>query len=238
MALVEDVKKGGRYTKKEQEERKLQVYQLHFEENKSAVEIAEILNVNRNTVNDDIKYCFGQFQNGLKAIDIGAKMKKQFHRMEIQRERYFDYLEEAEDIKDKIKLEKLIAEIDNRLAQFYSKALYARREITSSSNPEKDDEEEIRTVVKDVILSNKNSKSRWIFSYDSLEHEFIEKTKCGILEFNMIFDKMDDYGLELCEQKSESSSEKSDPDYDLLEFAKLRGYFSVEEINKIKNNSI
>jgi len=53
---IKPEKKGGPYSKKEQEERKIQVYHLHFEENKSAVEIAELLNVNRNTINDDIKY--------------------------------------------------------------------------------------------------------------------------------------------------------------------------------------
>jgi len=40
MGLVEQIKNGGRYTKKEQEERRIQVYHLHFEENKSAVQIA------------------------------------------------------------------------------------------------------------------------------------------------------------------------------------------------------
>ena len=56
MALSEQVKKGGRYTKKEQEERRLQVYHLHFEENTPAIRIAEMLNVNRNTINDDLRF--------------------------------------------------------------------------------------------------------------------------------------------------------------------------------------
>ena len=51
MALVGEIKKGGRYTKKEQEQRKIEVYHLHFEQDKSAVKIAELLEVNRNTVN-------------------------------------------------------------------------------------------------------------------------------------------------------------------------------------------
>ena len=43
VALAEQIKKGGRYTKKEQEERKLHVYHLHFEQEKPAVKIAELL---------------------------------------------------------------------------------------------------------------------------------------------------------------------------------------------------
>ena len=63
----QEIKKGGPYTKKEQEERKIQVYHLHFEENKSAAKIAELLNVNRNTINDDIRYWHLQLANEMKA---------------------------------------------------------------------------------------------------------------------------------------------------------------------------
>ena len=45
-----DKKKGGPYTKKQQEERRDEVFRLHFENSSSAVKISKILNVNRNTV--------------------------------------------------------------------------------------------------------------------------------------------------------------------------------------------
>ena len=77
MALIEPVKKGGRYTKKEQEERRLQVHHLHFDENKSAVEIAEVLNVNRNTINEDIKFWSSRFVNKSNELDVFSKMTKQ-----------------------------------------------------------------------------------------------------------------------------------------------------------------
>ena len=83
MALAEQIKKGGPYTKKEQEERKIQVYHLHFEENKSAVKISDLLNVNRNTINEDIRYWHSQLANEMKAQDLTAKMTKQIQRMEI-----------------------------------------------------------------------------------------------------------------------------------------------------------
>jgi len=77
MALVEPIKKGGRYTKKEQEERRLQVYQLHFEENKSALEIAETLGVNRNTINEDVKFCFSKLGDNSKGRNIKEKILKE-----------------------------------------------------------------------------------------------------------------------------------------------------------------
>ncbi len=43
-----DSKKGGPYTEKEQEDRRKQVYELHFEKGFSAVKIGEMLKVNRN----------------------------------------------------------------------------------------------------------------------------------------------------------------------------------------------
>ena len=56
MTLVE--KMGGPYTKKEQQQRKDKVFTLYFEENLSAVKIAKILNVNRNTINEDVKFLY------------------------------------------------------------------------------------------------------------------------------------------------------------------------------------
>lgn len=58
MALSKLEKKGGPYTKQEKEDRQNEVYRLHFEYGSSAVKIAEMLNVNRNTINEDIKYLY------------------------------------------------------------------------------------------------------------------------------------------------------------------------------------
>jgi len=88
MALVGEIKKGGRYTKKEQEERKIEVYHLHFEQNKSALKIAELLDVNRNTINEDIHYWHQQLAGEFQAQDLTAKMTKQIQRMEIQETDY------------------------------------------------------------------------------------------------------------------------------------------------------
>jgi len=53
-------KKGGPYTKNEQEQRRKSVRELHFEKGYSAVKISEILGINRNTINEDIKNCYMQ----------------------------------------------------------------------------------------------------------------------------------------------------------------------------------
>ena len=58
-------KNGGPYTKKQQEDRRKKVNELYFEKKLPALKIAEILNVNRNTVNDDIKLSFLEISESL-----------------------------------------------------------------------------------------------------------------------------------------------------------------------------
>ena len=137
MALVESVRKGGRYTKKEQEERRLEVHQLHFVEKKSAVEISELLDVNRNTINDDIKFWHSQLANESNVINIKEKMIRQIQKMEIQRGRFLEYLDEAENLDEMIRIEKLISELDARLVQYYSKSIFSYREELGPSVPDK-----------------------------------------------------------------------------------------------------
>jgi len=120
MSLTESTKKGGRYTVKEQEERRIQVYHLHFEENKSAVKIAQLLDVNRNTINGDITYWHYQLASEINAQNISAKMTKQIQRMEMQRDRLLEFLEDA-DFDNKFRIEKFISEIYNKLMQYYSR---------------------------------------------------------------------------------------------------------------------
>ena len=70
MAVVLKNRNVGPYTKKEQEQRRSKVYNLHFEKGQSAVRIAETIKVNRNTVNEDIKYWYSQIVSDLKSSNI------------------------------------------------------------------------------------------------------------------------------------------------------------------------
>ena len=46
----------GPYTKQELENRRNEVYRLHFEYRYSVRKIAELMKINRNTINGDIKH--------------------------------------------------------------------------------------------------------------------------------------------------------------------------------------
>jgi len=239
MALVEQAKKGGRYTKKEQEQRKIEVYHLHFEENKSAVKIAELLNVSRNTINEDIHYWHKQVASEFQAQDLTAKMRKQIQRMEIQRDRLLDDLEQAESLDERIRLERFIAEIDNRLTQLYSKMISnGITNLEPYENPEEiaKAEEKLEIEVKDfvryLILRDENPKSEDLYSENQLRFDFINKTKCNVSQADKIIEKMKSDGLVLCEQPNDhESAEKQDIPITLklAEFANMRGYLTNEE---------
>ena len=237
MALSEQIKKGGRYTKKEQEERRLQVYHLHFEQEKPAVKIAEMLNVNRNTINDDIRYWHQQLANELNAQDISAKMTKQIQRMEIQRDRLLEDLEDAESLEDRIKVERSISDIDNRLIGVYSKMIVNGKEHLPPTIKIKDiDEDEIKEFVRDLILYDEDPNSEDVYSEDVLRFDFIRKKKCDIVYANRIIEKMKQDGITLCKQSTVDSSDfLSDlvqdysETYNLAKFANLRGYITIHE---------
>lgn len=254
MALVEQAKKGGRYTKKEQEQRKIEVYHLHFDENQSAVKIAQVLNVSRNTINEDIHYWHKQIAGEFQAQDLTAKMRKQIQRMEIQRDRLLDDLEQAESLDEKIRLERFIAEIDNRLTLLFSKIM--SQGITNLEPPanleekSKKDEKidlEIKEFVRDLILGDEDPNSEDLYSENDLKFDFIKRTKCNVLHAEKIIEKLRSDGLSLCEQSSDSrgnylSRITSDysTNYNLAKFANLRGYLNIDDFVSIskKRDSI
>lgn len=63
---IQNEKDGGPYTKDERTKRQNEVARLHFEYGYSAVKIAEMMKVNRNTINSDIKYLYSEIKKELK----------------------------------------------------------------------------------------------------------------------------------------------------------------------------
>ena len=120
MALEVKSKKGGPYTKHEQEKRRKQVYELHFERGFSAVSIANELDVNRNTINEDLKYWMMQIASQFENQQLGVIMLKQIERLEVQRKRLHEQLEKAE-FDSKLRIEKMISEMEYKILSYVSK---------------------------------------------------------------------------------------------------------------------
>lgn len=93
MLQTNEEKRGGPYTKKEQEQRRAKVYELHFEKGHSAVQIAQMLVVNRNTISSDIKYWYSQMASQINGKNVVGIVLKQIERLELQRKRLLDEVE-------------------------------------------------------------------------------------------------------------------------------------------------
>ena len=90
-------KKGGPYTKQEQEKRRKKVYELYFEKGNSAVKIAQMLDVNRHTINSDINSWYTQMAAQIGGGNVGSILLKQIEKLEIQRKRLLDMLDKQTD---------------------------------------------------------------------------------------------------------------------------------------------
>ena len=130
MTLENKSKKGGPYTTQEQESRRKQVYELHFEKGFSAVNIAETLNVNRNTINADIKEWYRKVSEELPEYNVSLLLK-QIHRLEMQQARLLEELENCTEAKGRFVIEKLLYAINAKIASEASKLVFSRHDKLS-----------------------------------------------------------------------------------------------------------
>ena len=121
-------KHNGQYTKHEIQKRRNEVYRYHFEYGYSARKIAEIIKINRNTINGDIKHWYSKIT---KANDIQPEsaIYMIIERLDIQRTRIREYLDSATNISEKITIEKMITDIDYKIAQINEKLYFSATKI-------------------------------------------------------------------------------------------------------------
>ena len=125
---AESKKKGGPYSKTEQEKRRSKVYNLHFEKGYPAIKIAEMLQVNRNTINEDIHFLYNEIGKQIPER-TSSLVLKQFERFEIQCVRLSNQLENEKDFKKRTTIEKMLTTIYDKLAQLSAKFAMHRWDI-------------------------------------------------------------------------------------------------------------
>ena len=111
--LVKHRHKFSPFTRAERNERRDEVYKLHFEHGMPATRIPVLMKVDRNTINNDLKIIYNRAirdYNSDKSLD--DIIEKQLLRLETQRDRLGIYLCDAKDINSKITIERLITDID------------------------------------------------------------------------------------------------------------------------------
>lgn len=104
------------FTHAERQIRRMEVYRLHFEKGIPATRIAELMKVDRNTINNDLKILYNKairdYNSGKSYDDI---IVKQLVRLETQRDRLGLYLSEVKDNNSKLAIERLITDIDFKI---------------------------------------------------------------------------------------------------------------------------
>lgn len=217
---IQKEKKGGPYTKQEQEKRRKQVYELHFEKAYSSINIAKELGVNRNTVNDDIKYWSRQIASQFGKENLGDVLCKQIERLEIQRKRLFDDLNEQEDITKKLQIEKLLFEIDYKIAGFLSKVLGKDHQFDLGNEEISDNE--IIDVIRKLCLSE-NILYPESHSNESILKNVISITCCDAKHAQNILKTLKKMGLDMFKDIA------SIGEYDVMSFAVAKRIVSPKE---------
>ncbi len=180
MALVEE-KKGGPYSKDEREKRQKEVFRLHFEFGYTATKISDLMKINRNTINADIKYWYSTFKDELKHESENLILR-QIGRLDAQRTRIVEDISENK-IND-VKHEKLLLDIDTRINALLLKTNSTQR--TESKNIEIN-EEKIKDIILFLIIKyhrNYNLKKEHIIS------EIVNIQCCTMKESEIIFSQM------------------------------------------------
>jgi hypothetical protein len=78
-------KNGGPYPIQAKKARRDEVFRLHFDYGYSARKIAEIIKINRNTINSDIAYWYSQLRKDDDKITAEDWINKMLYRLEAKR---------------------------------------------------------------------------------------------------------------------------------------------------------
>lgn len=117
-------KSGGPYSRGQRRKRRQEVFKLHFEQGLPAIKIADLMKINRNTINDDIKRLYNEMISDLTGPDFHGFFAKQVVRLETQRARLASYLADAKELEQRLAIERQLADVDFRLASMMEKFKY------------------------------------------------------------------------------------------------------------------
>jgi len=221
------VKNGGPYTKKQREERRNEVFKLHIEQGKSAVVISKILDVNRNTINDDIQFWNDQLDKDYLKYDYTSWIVKQLQRLESQRGRLFDQLKEG-DVKNNLAIEDRIYRLDVKILEFIEKILKGKTKAGITTRDTNEDL--VKSVTRFILLESSEAGSS--ISENEIEKCAIMLLKCDSGKSRMILHDMYELGLRLCKRESQLGELHSGDKYNLWEFAMTRDYVTAIEFEK------
>jgi predicted DNA-binding protein YlxM (UPF0122 family) len=111
-------KKGGPYSQKDKDTRIEEVCRLHFEYGYSANKISELIGVNRNTINNDIKQLYLTLEKNWEKTSAVSLLQNHIVSVFAQKRRLREALDNTEKISEKLAIEKMILQVESKINQF------------------------------------------------------------------------------------------------------------------------
>ena len=184
-------KQGGPYTKNEQDERRTKVYNMYFEKGFSAIKIAIELKVNRNTINQDVKFLRSELTQK-DQIKPAIWLLEQKEHLEQQKDRLLELLEITKDFEQRLRVEKIILDIEGKITNLVIK-ITGFDSLSFEYNPGPEFDEDIALVVKDLVLNEKTESQSHL--QNDITLKAMELLKCDFSHARKIFIRMNDLGL-------------------------------------------
>lgn len=220
----QETKKGGPYTKTEQEQRRNKVYELYFEKGLAAIKIADEIGVNRNTVNSDIQTLLAHSSARLGENKVTGTILTQIQRLEVQRKRLLNWVS-PKDFKKTIAAEKVILQIEKEICSIMTKFV-GISSLDQFGEFEDITEEEICDFVRETLFSG---GLPCIMKPDDLVEKIRTLLKCTQKHAEVVQKKMQSMGMKAIDDVVYIM-------YNLHEFSLLRNYISPEENSKLHEN--
>jgi predicted DNA-binding protein (UPF0251 family) len=126
-------RRPGPYSKKDKEARRNEVYRLCFEYGYSARKISDLMKVNRNTINSDINYLYSKLAKESAVFNPESAIIITTERLDVQRTRLREMLDNAPTIQEKLAIEKMIGDIDYKLTNIFQRTSESTRRIYDTS---------------------------------------------------------------------------------------------------------
>ncbi|MBN4046080.1 hypothetical protein JYT57_00180 [Nitrosarchaeum koreense] len=113
--------KPGPYTQSEKEKRRDEVYRLYFDYGYSARKISRFMTIPRSTINTDVDFWYSKITESRHILDPENTVIVNLTRMEQQRIRIREYLDESKSLPEKLAIERILSDVDFRINNTYLK---------------------------------------------------------------------------------------------------------------------
>lgn len=215
-------RQGGPYTKEEQDERRQKVYNMYFQKGFSAIKIANQLEVNRNTINQDVKFWRSSLTQK-DQIKPAIWLLEQKEHLEQQKDRLLELLETTKDFEQRLRVEKIILDIEGKITNLVIK-ITGFDYLSFEYDPGPEFDEEIALVVKDLVLNGKPEyEPYWEHNITFRARELL---KCDFIYAKKMYTRMKDLGL--LEFKGVGGK-----GYDLAKFGMLNEMITKDQFNEV-----